>query len=84
MLEQNSDFYEKKYEKAIVITSDGDFACLVKFLLKRDSFGFLLSPRVGKKCSSLLRKSKAKIIFLSQIRKRIEYKNENPPLRPES
>lgn len=82
VLQATSDFYENKFEKAILVSSDGDFACLVKFLLKKEKFGVLLSPRGSKKCSSLLRKTKAKVVFLPQIKKRIEYKNENPPLKP--
>src|SRR3989344_432800 len=34
VLQTVSDFYEHKYAKSIIVTSDGDFACLVKFLLK--------------------------------------------------
>ncbi|MEA3292983.1 MAG: NYN domain-containing protein [Patescibacteria group bacterium] len=76
------DFYEKKYNKAILITSDGDFACLAKFLLKRDAIKVLLSPRSGRKCSSLLRKSGIKITFLRQVKSKIEYiRNEKLPLR---
>jgi len=67
------DFYEKKYDKAILVTSDGDFACLVKFLMKHNATNVLLSPRSGRKCSSLLRKSSVKITFLNQIRNKIEY-----------
>ncbi len=74
VLQATSDYYEDNFEKALIVSSDGDFACLVKFLLKKDKFGSLLSPRVGKKCSSLLRKSKAKIIFVPQIKNRIELK----------
>jgi len=67
------DFYEKRYDKAILVTSDGDFACLVKFLIKNDAVSILLSPRSGKKCSSLLRKSGVKLTFLNQIKSKIEY-----------
>ncbi len=82
VLQATSDFYENKFDNAILVSSDGDFACLVKFLIKKNKFGFLLSPRESKKCSSLLKKIGTKIVFLPQIKEKISYKNENPPLKP--
>jgi hypothetical protein len=61
-----ADFYEKKYEKAIVVTSDGDFTCLVNFLLDRNALDSILSPR-HKNCSTLLTRTKAKIVFLPEV-----------------
>ena len=72
VLQATSDFYENKFDKALVVSSDGDFACLVNFLIKKEKLGFILSPRGGKKCSSLLRRSKAKIIFIPQIKNRVK------------
>jgi hypothetical protein len=40
------------YEKAIIVSGDGDFACLVEFLLKNDKFLKLLTPNA--KYSKLL------------------------------
>lgn len=60
-----SDFYERKYSKAIIVTSDGDFACLANFLKERDALDTILSPRL--KCSMLLKQTKAKIMFLVEI-----------------
>ncbi len=68
VLQATSDFYEEKYKKAIIVTSDGDFACLVKFLLKRSAIDSVLSPRSSKKCSSLIRKSGVKILFLPEVK----------------
>src|SRR3989338_8470415 len=48
------DFYEKRFSKATLVTSDGDYAGLVKFLRERDSFQSLISP--SNKCYYLLRK----------------------------
>lgn len=66
ILQATSDFYEKKYEKAVIVTSDGDFACLVNFLLERDALDSIQSP-TQKKCSSLLTRSKARIVFLPEV-----------------
>ncbi len=40
------------YDKAVIVTSDGDFACLVKYLQGIDKLEMIISPH--KKCSSLL------------------------------
>ena len=36
------------YEKAIVVSNDGDFTCLVEYLVSIDKFKCLLSPNVQK------------------------------------
>ncbi len=66
ILQATSDFYEKKCDKAVLVTSDGDFACLVNFLLVRNSLDSVLSPRKST-CSSLLTRSKARIVFLPEV-----------------
>ena len=66
ILQATSDFYEKKFKNAVIVTSDGDFACLVNFLLERQSLDSVLSPRKTT-CSSLLTRSKAKIVFLPEV-----------------
>lgn len=64
-----------QYEKAVIVTSDGDFACLVRYLLGKGKLERVLSPnRAG--CSILLNKAAQGIIdFLEDARGKIEYKN---------
>ena len=63
-----------KYDKAIIITSDGDFYSLVKYLYDNQKLKFVMSPYV-KTCSVLLKKSaKEKIIFMDNLRKKLEIK----------
>jgi uncharacterized LabA/DUF88 family protein len=62
------------YNKAIIVTSDGDFYSLVKYLYESDKLKFVMSPYV-KTCSTLLKKeAKEKIIFMNNMRKKLEYK----------
>lgn len=62
-----------EYEKAIIITSDGDFYSLVKYLYEHGKLLAVISPYV-KTCSILLKKSaKEKIIFIDNLRKKLEY-----------
>jgi len=56
------DYYEKQCEKAVIVTSDGDYAGLVKFLKEKSSFLTIVSP--GNKCSYLLRKLNIPIVYL--------------------
>lgn len=62
VLKMTSDFYEKKFDQAILVSSDGDYAGLVSFLKERGSFNMLLSP--SNKCSFLLRKLNIPIVYL--------------------
>ena len=62
-----------KYNRALIVTSDGDFACLVRYLEEQKKLLRVVSPnRQG--CSALLkRSSKGLIAFLDDIRGKIEY-----------
>jgi uncharacterized LabA/DUF88 family protein len=62
------------YDKAIIVTSDGDFYSLVKHLYKNNKLRCVVSPYV-KTCSTLLKKeAKEKIVFMDNLRKKLEYK----------
>ena len=73
----------EKYNQAIIVTSDGDFYSLVKHLYKNNKLKYVISPYV-KTCSVLLKKSaKEKIIFMGNLRKKLEYKIKKHRLRTE-
>ncbi len=66
-----------KYDKAIIVTSDGDFYSLVKYLYKNNKLERVISPYV-KTCSVLLKKTaKEKIVFMENLRKKLEYKEKH-------
>ncbi len=66
-----------KFDKAVIVTSDGDFYSLVDHLYKKDKLEKVVSPYI-KTCSVLLRKSaKEKIVFLDNLRKKLEYKKRH-------
>ncbi len=74
VLQAVSDMYEQNYEKAVLVSGDGDFACLVRFLEERKRLEVVLSPN-HKKASVLLRKAiPNKILFLERFKDRLEYK----------
>ena len=62
-----------KYDRAVIGTSDGDFACLVRYLEEQKKLLRVISPnRAG--CSALLKRaSKGLIGFLEDVQGRIEY-----------
>ena len=65
------------YDKAVIVTSDGDFYCLVDYLYKKNRLEIVLSPN-HKKCSVLLRKvAKEKIDFLNNFKNKLSYKRKS-------
>lgn len=65
VLQAARDTYEKKFDQALIVASDGDYAGLVKFLQERSKLMRIISPREEKKCSILLKRTGAKISYLN-------------------
>ncbi len=64
------------YKKAVIVTSDGDFYCLVNYLKKQGKLERVLSAG-RRKCSVLLKRAAAdKIAFLEFSRRKLEYKKK--------
>jgi uncharacterized LabA/DUF88 family protein len=67
----------KKYDEAVIVTSDGDFYSLVKHLYKNNKLRCVISPYI-KTCSVLLKKTaKEKIFFMANLKKKLEYKEKH-------
>ena len=64
-------YYEKKYTKCLLVTSDGDFSSLVKFLIGKKVFHTLISPAKQNRCSILLKRLNVPIVFLNDIRQKV-------------
>ena len=60
------------YDRAVIITGDGDFACLVQFLAEKNKLLHIITP--NHKYSKLLKPFAKHIIHMSQLKKSIEYK----------
>lgn len=67
------DAYENKFDKIIIVTSDGDYAGLVKFLQERQKLLAILSPSSEKKCSILLKRTGARIAYVNDQRSHLEF-----------
>ena len=61
------DYYEKRFNKAILVSSDGDYACLAAFFKEKEVLRSLVSP--SNKCSFLLRKINIPILYLDTQRR---------------
>ena len=66
------DAYESKFDNAVLISSDGDYAGLVAFLQKREKFSVILSPHTQDACSILLKRTGVKITYMSDQRSLLE------------
>ena len=71
------DYKDNNFDKVIIISSDGDFHSLVKYLYENDKLVVVISPHV-KTCSALLKKSaKEKIVFMNNLKNKLEYKQKS-------
>jgi len=62
------------YDKAVIVTSDGDFYSLVRYLYEKGKLRVVLSPN-SEKCSALLKKTaKERLFFMNNLRRKLEYK----------
>jgi uncharacterized LabA/DUF88 family protein len=66
----------KNYDKAIIVSGDGDFYCLVNYLIKQRKLGALLVPDY-KKYSALLKLKEFKPYtrYMNDLRQKLEYKS---------
>ena len=71
------DFYEKNYEKAVIVSSDGDYAELVDFLKQNNVLRIVVSP--NNKCSYLLRKQNIPLSYLDNQRNKLGFVKEKTP-----
>lgn len=63
-----------QYDLAIIVSGDGDFNCLIEYLLDKDKLKRVICP--NRHYSSLLRKHSAVIDVIGKARKSLEYKND--------
>jgi len=71
VLKAVTDYYEKQFEKAVIVASDGDYAGLVNFFKERGILLSLISP--NNKCSFLLRKLNIPLVYLNTQRNKLNY-----------
>ena len=68
------------YEKAVIVSGDGDFHCLIHYLSQQKKLEKVLIPD-KRNYSALLKKFADKLAFLDDLRGKLEYKNKKHPVR---
>ncbi len=64
------------YDKAVIVTGDGDFFCLVDYLIKQKKLNKLLVPNL-RKYSALLKKIPSEYLaFVSDLKSKVVYKKK--------
>ena len=66
------------YEKAIIVSSDGDFHCLVNYLREKNKLECVLAPCKAGFSHLLDIASKGLVAYLDNLRGKLEYKKKNP------
>ena len=66
------------YDKAIIVTGDGDFACLVEYLRQQSKLSTLIVPNDKRYASTLNEASKGKLISLSDFKDVLAYTPGKP------
>lgn len=74
VLKATQDFYIHSYNKMLLISSDGDYASLVSFVMSENRLLGVLSPAREKKCSLLLKRTNAKIFYIDDQKNILENK----------
>lgn len=73
-----------QYDKAVIISSDGDFYSLVQYLNENEKLLAVMSPD-QQNCSELLKQTaKDKIQYMYDLREKLEYIKEKAPLKDET
>lgn len=78
VLQSVIDAYENSCAQQIIVTSDGDYAGLIKFLASKNKLKVVLSPSNSKRCSILLKRTNVPITCLSEVKNKISLNRKNP------
>lgn len=68
----------KEYQQAVIVTSDGDFYCLVGYLRKIGKLRCLLAPNMDKYSGLLKKAAGNNLAFMNDLRWRLAYKRKEP------
>ena len=79
VLQAARDTYENKFDAAVIVSSDGDYAGLVKFLIERKKLRIILSPHTKDLCSVLLKRTNAPIAYLNDQKSILQVRKEKAP-----
>ena len=74
----------KNYNKAVIVTGDGDFHCLAQYLIQEKKLSKLLIPNQSAYSALLKRFPSESLAFISDLRKKLcYYKHEKKQVKKE-
>ncbi len=68
----------QNYDQAMIVTGDGDFYCLVKYLLEQGKLDIVLIPNIFKYSALLKKFGKKNLAFMNDLKNKLEYKKRTP------
>ncbi len=73
VLQAAKDHYEAGVTAVVLVSSDGDYSSLVKFWLSKGVQCTIISPAAIRRCSILLKKTGAPIVYLEEVKHKLWY-----------
>ena len=71
VLQAVKDHYENHLLSVVLVSSDGDYASLVRFWQQKKVFCTIISPAPLSKCSILLKRTGAPIVYLEDMKRKL-------------
>lgn len=68
----------KDYSRAIIVSGDGDFHCLIHYLSQHDKLEKVLIPNRFSYSALLKKFARNKIAFINDLKLKLEYKKKHP------
>lgn len=66
----------KKYDRAVIVTGDGDFYSLVRYLRERRKLRVVLAPNIYKYSALLKRSAGTYLAFMNDLKAKLKYKKK--------
>ena len=73
VLKATRDFFENPPSSVVLVSSDGDYSPLVRFWLEKKVPCTIVSPANRNKCSILLKRRGAPIVYLEEVKHKLLY-----------
>jgi uncharacterized LabA/DUF88 family protein len=77
VLQAVRDYYEDGVVAVVLVSSDGDYSPLVRFWIEKGVYCSIVSPAPINKCSILLKKTGAPIVYLGDVKHKLQYSVQN-------
>ncbi len=74
VLQAAKDYYENSPVNVVLVSSDGDYAPLVRFWHEKKVYCTVVSPAPIEKCSILLKRTGAPIVYLGDMKHKLGFR----------